>query len=118
MNVLPSLWGGETPQRLLASRKLSSGEITFPPVSPHSPLAAQYEPLPLATEGAIYSYTVIHPSPRSGLAPFALAYLDLPGPVRIFGRVVGSERPAIGDTCRILRDDTFGYVFERVEAHQ
>ena len=111
-----SLWSEGAPARLLASCHRASGEIVFPPVSIHSPLAEQYEGLLLEDEGTLYSFTVIHPGPKSGLQPFALGYLDLPGPARLFGRVNGARRPQIGDPCRIVPDDRYGYVFELLEA--
>ena len=113
-----SLWSEGAPERLLASCHRASGEIVFPPVSVHSPLADQYEGLSLEGEGTLYSFTVIHPSPKSGQQPFALGYLDLPGPARLFGRVNGARRPVIGDRCRIVADDTYGYAFELLEAAQ
>ena len=113
-----SLWSSQAPSRLLASRHRVTGDLVFPPVSAHSPLAEQYDAVVLAGEGWIYSYTIINPSPKSGLQPFALGYVDMPGPVRLFGRVNGPRRPEIGDVCRVLPDDTFGYVFELVEDAQ
>ncbi|MCY1277800.1 hypothetical protein D9M68_315010 [compost metagenome] len=118
MNPLPSLWGANSPSCLLGSRHLATGELVFPPLPGHSPLATHYRTEPLAAEGSLYSFTIIHPSPKSGLAPFALGYLDLEGPVRLFGRITGSERPVIGATYRIRPDETYGYVFESVEASQ
>ena len=70
----------------------------------------------LAPEGAVYSFTVIHPGPKSGEAPHALVIVDLPGPVRVFGRLQGSERPAIGERVAARRDARFGYVFQPVRA--
>lgn len=116
MNTL--LWSATAPAKLLASRRYSGGEIVFPAVPAHSPLADQHESLLLDGEGTVYSYTVIHPSPKSGLQPFALAYLDLPGPVRLFGRIRGTRRPAIGDKYQVLPDDEFGYAFELSEDAQ
>ncbi|RII77419.1 Zn-ribbon domain-containing OB-fold protein [Pseudomonas monteilii] len=113
-----SLWSSDAPARLFASRHRVSGELVFPPVSVYSPLAEQYDVATLASEGALYSYTIINPSPKSGLQPFALGYVDLPGPARLFGRVNGKRRPEIGDVCRVLPDDTYGYVFELVEDGQ
>ncbi|MCY1272314.1 hypothetical protein D9M68_415950 [compost metagenome] len=118
MNPLPSLWGADSPSRLLGSRHIASGELVFPPLAGHSPLADQYQVEPLASEGSLYSFTIIHPSQKSGLAPFALGYLDLEGPVRLFGRITGGERPVIGGRYRILPDDTYGYVFDSLEARQ
>jgi len=97
-----SLWSSVAPARLLASCHRSTGEIVFPPVPAHSPLADQYEGLLLEDEGTLYSFSVIQPSAKGGLQPFALGYLDLAGPARLFGRINGARRPAIGDTCRIV----------------
>jgi uncharacterized OB-fold protein len=96
----------------MASRDVTTGEIVFPPLAAESPLAARHEPVALAAEGSVYSYTVIHPGARSGLAPHALAYVDLPGPVRIFGRLQIEGRPQIGAPCTVKPDSTYGYVFE------
>ena len=118
MNPLPSLWGADSPSRLLGSRHIATGELVFPALPGHSPLADQYQVEALAGEGELYSFSIIHPSPKSGLAPFALGYLDLEGPLRLFGRISGGERPAIGGRYRILPDDTYGYVFQSLEARQ
>ena len=113
-----SLWSREKPLRLLASRHRVTGDLVFPPVPVHSPLAGQYDAVALADKGALYSYTIIHPAPKTGISPFALGYVDLPGPARLFGRVKGQRRPVIGDACRVLPDDTYGYVFELLEDEQ
>ena len=105
-----SLWSSGSEPALLASRDRSSGEIVFPPVPDASPLGARHELISIAPEGEVYSYSVIHPNPKSGQQPYALGYVDLHGPVRIFGRIEG--RPAIGARCRAKPDATFGYVFE------
>ncbi|MGE7992218.1 Zn-ribbon domain-containing OB-fold protein [Pseudomonas sp. NPDC089554] len=113
-----NLWSEDTPARLLASCHRETGEVAFPPLPAHSPIAHQYEPYVLQSHGTLYSFTIIHPSPKSGLAPFALGYLDLPGPVRLFGRVNAKRRPAIGDTCQVVADATYGYAFELLETAQ
>ncbi|MDH4609166.1 OB-fold domain-containing protein [Pseudomonas sp. BN102] len=118
MNPLPSLWGSDSPPRLLGSRHIASGELVFPALPGHSPLADQYRIEALADEGSLYSFSIIHPSPKSGLVPFALGYLDMEGPLRLFGRIGGSQRPVIGGRYRIQPDETYGYVFESVEACQ
>jgi uncharacterized OB-fold protein len=105
-----SLWSPGPEPALLTSRDRSSGEIVFPPVPDASPLAASHELTQIAPEGVVYSYSVIHPNPKSGQPPYALGYVDLRGPVRIFGRIEG--RPSIGARCRARPDATFGYVFE------
>ncbi|MHC6225353.1 Zn-ribbon domain-containing OB-fold protein [Pseudomonas sp. X10] len=113
-----SLWSETAPPRLLASCHRQTGALVFPPLPAHSPLSPEYEPAQLAAEGIVYSFTVIHPAPKSGLPPFALGYLDLDGPARLFGRINGTRRPQIGDRCRIVPDDTYGYSFELMEAGQ
>ena len=110
------LWRNVPKPALLASRDLDSGELIFPALSADSPLALRHETVPLTGVGEVYSFTVIHPSPKSGEAPYALGYVDLPGPVRLFGRLCGKPRPAIGDHCAARPDERFGYVFEAVQA--
>jgi uncharacterized OB-fold protein len=110
------LWSDGADTALLASRNLASGEIVFPALSPSSPLHAAHEPVHVADIGRVYSYTVIHPSATSGAAPYALGFVDFPGPVRIFGRLTGKPRPAIGDRYRARPDDSYGYVFVAVDA--
>lgn len=109
------LWRHVPEPALLASRDLDTGELVFPALSADSPLAARHETVPLAGVGEVYSFTVIHPSPKSGEAPYALGYVDLPGPVRLFGRLCGKARPAIGERYAARPDERFGYVFEAVQ---
>ena len=114
--TLPSfpLWSDAPEPALLASRDLQTRELLFPAVPPDSPLAARHETVAIAPVGAVYSFTVIHPAPKSGEAPYALCYVDFPGPVRLFGRLQGAARPAIGEPVAARRDERFGYVFESV----
>ncbi len=117
MNELPyPLWTADPEAALLASRDRTSGVWIFPAVPAESPLAERYETRAVAPVGALYGYTVIHPSAKSGEAPYALGYVDFPGPVRIFGRVHGAGRPVIGDRCAARRHDQFGYVFDTIAA--
>ena len=117
MSFSTPVWAATTPPSLRASRHRHSGEIFFPAVIDESPLSNQFDDTVLDTEGQVYSFTIMHPSPKSGLPPFVLAYVDLPGPVRLFGRLIDSPGlPAIGDKCRVIADDTFGYVFQSLEA--
>lgn len=105
------LWSSGSPPTLLASRNCETDERVFPAVSDASPLAACHQTVPVEGAGAVYSFTVIHPSPKTGQSPYALGYVDFPGPVRIFGRLQGKERPAIGDLYTPQPDADFGYVF-------
>jgi len=116
MNSPSPIWASTTPPGLAASRHLGTDEIFFPAVPADSPLADQFQDTTLSVEGRVYSFTIMHPSPKSGLNPFVLAYVDLSGPVRLFGRLNGSSgRPFIGEKCRVIADETFGYVFESLE---
>jgi len=109
----PSLWSTNQPSRLLASRDPRSGALRFPAYPAASPLAAGCETVELEGRGQLYSFTVIHPNPKSGAQPFALGYVDLPGPVRIFGRIQGAH-VAIGAACVAAPDAEFGYAFHTV----
>ena len=117
MPAIPlSLWSPAPERTLLASREIETDEWVFPAVPDDSPLAHRHVTVPVEGIGVLYSYTVIHPGPRSGLDPYALAYVDFPGPVRIFGRVKGSERPVIGQRYQATPDETLGYMFAAVDA--
>jgi uncharacterized OB-fold protein len=110
-----SLWSSDSPPALLASRDQHTGEWLFPAVPSHSPLSPRHATVPVAGVGQVYSFTVIHPAPKTGQPPYALGYVDFPGPVRIFGRLLGKDRPAIGDRYVPEPDQTYGYVFEAVQ---
>ena len=110
----PTLWSNGDRQSLLASRDPSTGELMFPTFVEGSPLAETHEAAQLPPDGVVYSYTVIHPNPKSGELPYALGYVDMDGPVRLFGRLRGKDRPQIGDRYRAVADDAFGYAFEYV----
>ncbi|WP_439686262.1 DUF35 domain-containing protein [Cupriavidus oxalaticus] len=110
------LWSADPLPHLIASRHRASGEWIFPAVPADSPLAADHDPVAIRGSGVIYSFTVIHPAPKSGQPPYALGYVDFVGPVRIFGRLQGKARPVIGDRYEARPDAEFGYVFEAVTA--
>lgn len=110
-----SLWSADSPPRLLASRHHATGEWLFPALPEHSPLASQHATVPVQGVGTVYSFTVIHPAPKTGQPPYALGYVDFDGPVRIFGRLQGNDRPVIGSRYAALPDDTFGYVFHALQ---
>ena len=90
------------PIRLTGSRDKQTGKGIFPAIPAASPAAPRYEPLLLSEEATLYSFTIIHPNPKSGLPPFALAYADFPEGVRVFGRLQLLEgvRPQIGMRLR------------------
>ena len=110
------LWNSDPQPVLLASRDRGTDERVFPALPEASPLAASHETVPVTGVGVVYSFTVIHPAPKSGQPPYALGYVDFPGPVRIFGRLQGKGRPVIGERYTPRPDADFGYVFEAVAA--
>ena len=110
------LWSTDSQPVLLASRDRGTDEWVFPAVPDASPLAARHETVPVTGVGVVCSFTIIHPSPKSGQSPHALGYVDFPGPVRIFGRLQGNDRPEIGDHYTPQPDANFGYIFKAVKA--
>jgi uncharacterized OB-fold protein len=103
--------------RLVASRDRRTGEVHFPVFRDVSPLAADHETIALSERAALYSYSIIHPSPKTGAAPFAIGYADFPEGVRVFGRIVtGEPRPRIGDLVRAIHDAELGYVLETISS--
>lgn len=102
------------PVRLAASRELSTKKGVFPQIPDISPAAPRFEPISLSETAQLYSFTIIHPNPKTGQMPFALIYADFPEDVRVFGRLELSadERPVIGMPVRsVSRDDGSAYFF-------
>jgi uncharacterized OB-fold protein len=83
------------PPRLIGGRSKSDGRIVFP--MPSGAEAARYEPLALATEGKLWSFTVQRFRPKSppyaghdderSFKPFALGYVELDGQVIVESRL-------------------------------
>ena len=114
MTNATNIWTADPPPRLIASRDTKTGALRFPAFPAGSPLAAGQDMVSLEGTGTVYSYSVIHPNPKSGAQPFALGYVDLPGPVRIFGRIQGAQ-VRVGATCKAVAHAEFGYVFETIQ---
>ncbi|MDD9723602.1 OB-fold domain-containing protein [Sulfitobacter sp. PR48] len=72
---------------LLASRSRAGGKGMFPRIPTQSPVSGLYEDIELCGPASLYSYTVIHPNPKSGKSPFVLALVDFAGETRVFGRL-------------------------------
>lgn len=72
---------------LVGSKDLETGKCIFPRIPESSPTASRYAAIELSRCGEVYSFTVIHPNPKTGEKPFALAYVDFPEGVRVFGRL-------------------------------
>jgi uncharacterized protein len=91
------------PASLLASRHRGTAECVFPRVPPGSPAAPKFETITLSSTATLYSFTVVHPSPKSGEAPFILAFADFPEAARVMGRLclAPGEQPRIGMALRV-----------------
>lgn len=103
--------------RLEASREKASGKGVFPRIPENSPAWERFEPILLSPQATLYSFTVIHPNPKTGLTPFTLVYADFPEEVRVFGKLdlAEGERPRIGAALRVVAAPDAGYLFEVVE---
>jgi uncharacterized OB-fold protein len=82
---------------LVGSQDLKTGKCIFPRIPEASPSASRYAAIELSRRGEVYSFTVIHPNPKTGEKPFTLAYVDFPEHARVFGRL---HLPA-GEMARI-----------------
>jgi uncharacterized OB-fold protein len=98
--------------RLVASRRRSSGALVFPRVAEDSPAAPDFEPVELSTSATLYSYTTIHPNPKTGEPQFTLAYADFAEGVRVLGRLQFPSEMAlkIGMPLKVVVDQ-FHYYF-------
>lgn len=73
------------------SRSASSGKLVFPEIPAQSAVASLYSPASVPNAATLYSYTTIHPNPKSGLSPFSLGYADFGGELRVFGKLALAE---------------------------
>jgi uncharacterized OB-fold protein len=90
--------------QLMASRDKHTGKGLFPRIPDRSPSADRYQSITLSLEAELYSFTIIHPNPKTSLAPFALVYADFPEDVRVFGRLnlASGWEPSIGMRLRAI----------------
>src|SRR5262249_7511087 len=97
-NFRPS-WVSERPDGfgLVGSKDLKTGKCIFPRIPETSPSDMRYAAIELSRRGEVYSFTVIHPNPKTGEKPFTLAYVDFPEGARAFGRL---QLPA-GETATV-----------------
>ena len=77
---------------LLGSRCRSCGAHFFPiRAACAGCLSQDLEDVRFATEGTLYTYTVVRQSTPAFEVPYALGYVDFPEDVRIMGQIAGVE---------------------------
>lgn len=112
--IAEGLFTDENPPRLIGGRDRASGRIVFP-----CPDNDRFEPVPLAREGTLWSYTVQRFRPKSppykgpdAFRPFPVAYVELPGQTIVEARLTEVEFDAIEigmdlELCPIPLDPEF-----------
>lgn len=88
---------------LIAGRRKADGEMKFP--MPNGADAALFDPVELAPEGKLWSYTVQRFRPKTppyigadddkSFVPFALGYVEFPGQVIVEGRILTDDPTAL-----------------------
>ena len=88
---------------LLAARRKNHAGLHFPPLPASSPLAADFEIVELDSTPTLYSFTIVHSSPKANKAPAPLGLADFPEGLRVFGRLdfPADRRPVIGEPLRV-----------------
>lgn len=86
----PDAWGvdaaGET--HLNASRCTACGALFYPPLERCAACWAEpLQPCAVTGEGVLYSYTVVHVRRAGWPQPYALAMVDFPIGLRVFGQL-------------------------------
>lgn len=87
--IAQGLFTDETPPRLIGGRHRETGRVVFP-----CPEGGEYERVPLRREGVLWSYTIQRYRPKSppytgpeAFAPWAVAYVELPGETIVEARL-------------------------------
>jgi len=99
---------------LLASRRKATGQGMFPRIPTESPVSALYENLDLCGPAILYSFTVIHPNPKTGLQPFVLALADYQGHARVLARLdccPSAVRIGMSIEAKTIDEDGARFVF-------
>lgn len=93
------LTGGDAPQ-LIGGRERATGRITFP--MPSGVAAEDFEAVPLAREGTLWSWTIQRFRPKTppylgpdAFAPYIVGYVELAGEVIVEARIVDVEDSAL-----------------------
>ena len=85
--------------RLLGGRRLSDGKIVFP--LPQGAQGQAFEPIELASEGVLWSYTVQRFRPKTPYAgpadfkPYAVGYVELPGQIIVESHIAADDFNAL-----------------------
>ncbi len=87
--------------RLLGGRRKSDGKYAFP--LPQGGEAALYDPVELASEGTLWSYTVQRFRPKTPYAgpdaaafqPYAVGYVELPGQIIVESHIATDDFNAL-----------------------
>lgn len=88
---------------LLACRRNGHQDLHFPPLPPTSPLFKDCEQVQISSTPVLYSFTVVHSSPKLNKAPQPLGLADFPEGLRVFARMDYPEgrRPRIGEPLKL-----------------
>lgn len=91
--------------QLLGGHCSSCGRTWYPraQICPGCLASGAMLPVPLSRAGSLYSFSIVHYAPPAFDTPYAIAYVDLPEGVRVFGHLDGWKEaaPVLGDTVRI-----------------
>jgi uncharacterized OB-fold protein len=122
--LLPHAWRQDGDHvSLLATRCRRCGTLTFPPTAA-CPRCWQRDGLceeTLAQPGTVAACTVVHVPAEGIAAPYALAYIDFDGGVRLCGRLDSWDDITVGDhvtaVAGVLRSqpggDLLGWLFRK-----
>ncbi|WP_152223734.1 OB-fold domain-containing protein [Pseudomonas sp. SCB32] len=105
---------------LLAQRRPGHPGLHFPPLPETSPLHGQCELVEVESTPRLYSFTVVHSSPKANKAPQPLGLADYPEGLRVFARLdyPAGRRPRIGEAlslCLVQTDNGPIYAFRPQE---
>lgn len=91
--IADGLFTPSNPPRLIGGRDVASGRIVFP-----CPENDRFEPVPLSSEGTLWSYTIQRFRPKSppyagpeDFRPWAIGYVELPGETIVEARITNVD---------------------------
>lgn len=98
--------------RLVGGRCGNCGALFFPSahVCPEC-MSEAVEPADLASEGTLYSWSVVHVAPKGWNTPYIAGYVDLADGVRVFAHITGADGSSlemdmpVSLTTAVLGDD-------------